>query len=156
MPDDLVELLNDPTLVGGSGDISTKEILKRLGDRTINGPSRPFQDTGEVYGRNDTSVRTIPKRSEADPNIWQQESSVRPVQDFNGAPYGHGPQPTPPQRWRNAEEEVNTSSPYRQDYESPPPPPPLPPQLSQVGSDGGQRKEWRNSGWGQKNSVGVL
>ncbi|KAJ2907033.1 rho-type GTPase-activating protein 1 [Zalerion maritima] len=156
VPDDLVDLLNDPTLFNGTSDMTTKEILKRLGDRTRNGPTRPFQHTGEVYGRHENSVRPIPKRVETDPNIWQQESSVRHIQDAGpgGPPYGNPPQGTPPKRWRNPDEE-GYNSPYRQDsYENPPPPPPPPP-AAQDGNDGGQRKEWRNSGWRQNNSVGV-
>lgn len=155
VPDELVELLGDPSLFSGSGDISTKEILKRLGDRMMNGTSRPFQQNPEVIGRHDPSIRPLAKRVDTDPNLWQQESSARPIQapPLPAPPYGSSNLPhhgTPPQKWRNPDDSGYPSPNNQQfegDNEEQPP----------EGGEGGQRKEWRNSGWRQNssNSLGV-
>ncbi|KAK4237858.1 hypothetical protein C8A03DRAFT_15635 [Achaetomium macrosporum] len=148
VPDDLVDILNDQTLFNSSGDLTTKEILKRFSDRAANnlGP-RQYAEVTEIVGRHENPSRPPPRRMETDPSQWQQESSVRPVQEpsipFSGPPHNVG---TPP--------------PKRGPYDAPPPQQQSPygqyeqtgtPDANNRGGQGGQR-EWRNSAWGRQNS----
>ncbi|KAH8676327.1 RhoGAP domain-containing protein [Xylariales sp. PMI_506] len=138
VPDEILELVSDSTLFSNSNDITTKEILKRIGDRSVGGPKQ--YDT-EFVNRQDNS-RPMATRVDTDPTAWQQERSVRPVHETS-MPYassqGHGT-PPPQQRWRAPD---NGPSPYPNPYESENPPQP---------PENGQRREWRNSGWGRQNS----
>lgn len=122
-----MDVLSDPSLFSGNGDLSTKDIIKRIGDRSAGGPRQ--YDT-ELVNRHDNS-RPMATRVDTDPGVWSQERSVRPIQE----PYTTNPG-TPPQKWRNPA--------YQDQYdgEKNPEPP-----------ENGQRREWRNSGWGPNNSV---
>jgi hypothetical protein len=129
-----MEVLSDSSLFNGNGDISTKEILKRIGDRSVGGPRQ--YDT-EFVNRQDNS-RPTATRVDTDPTAWHQERSVRPVHD-SGLPYTTNPG-TPPQKWRNPDQRP---SPYADQYDGEDVPQP---------AENGQRREWRNSGWGLKNN----
>ncbi|KAI0124681.1 rho-type GTPase-activating protein 1 [Xylariales sp. AK1849] len=136
VPDELMDILGDSNLFSSSGDITTKEILKRIGDRSAGGPKQ--YDT-EFVNRQDTA-RPTATRVDTDPAAYQQERSVRPVAPESTMSYGAN-QGTPPQRWRGPD---NGQSPYANQHEvenvSQPP-------------ENGQRREWRNSGWRQNGSV---
>ena len=41
----------------------------------------PTSDVKEVYNRQDNSTRPPPRRVDTDPALWQQERSVRPIQE---------------------------------------------------------------------------
>ncbi|KAH8885186.1 RhoGAP-domain-containing protein [Thozetella sp. PMI_491] len=138
VPDDLVDLLLDSTLFN-NGDITTKEIIKRFGDRPMNG-SRQF-DIKEM-GQHNNPSRPPPRRVDTDPAYLHQESSVRPVQEPT-IPFTNVPQGTPPPRWRGPEDGPPSQYPQPQ-FESPGPP--------GDGDRNQQRREWRNSGWGRQNS----
>lgn len=132
MPDDLSDLLNDPSLFASN---TTKDILKRFHE--LQGrPHVPASEVKEVYNRQDTSTRPPPRRVDTDPSLWQQESSVRPVlapplphqNSSSTASGGH----------RGREEAAYGAKLDRSD--------------SQLTSeqDVGQAREWRNSGWGRQ------
>ncbi|KAL1882724.1 hypothetical protein VTK73DRAFT_1244 [Phialemonium thermophilum] len=141
VPDDLVDLLNDPMFDGTNGELTTKDILKRFNDRHANGGSRQNYDVHEVIGRHENPSRPPPRRVETDPSAWQNESSVRPVQD-PAAPFASAPQGTPPTRWRSAED--GRGSPYGRSFDNT--------GNFQDNADGNQqRREWRSSGWGRPN-----
>lgn len=148
VPDDLVDILSDSTLFNNNGDLTTKEILKRFGDRPLmNGGLRGHGD--ELVGRHDTPNRPFARRVDTDPAVWQDERSVRPVHDQQQ--YASSMHNTPLRR----HEDNGQPSPYGQDFD------PSPGMSREPSSDrgGGQRREWRNSGWGnnsrQPGSVGV-
>ncbi|TLD13482.1 uncharacterized protein PgNI_04941 [Pyricularia grisea] len=148
VPDDLVDILSDSTLFNNNGDLTTKEILKRFGDRPLmNGGLRGHGD--ELVGRHDTPNRPFARRVDTDPAVWQDERSVRPVHDQQQ--YASSMHNTPLRR----HEDNGQPSPYGQDFE------PAPGMSREPSSDrgGGQRRDWRNSGWGNNNrqpgSVGV-
>lgn len=136
VPDDLQTLLNDPYLFSSSTEITTKEILKRFQDRRGQVPAA--HDITEVYNRPDLSSRSPPKRVETDPSVWQGERTVRPVQDVP-APYAHSSQGTPPQRWKNPDDQP---SPYNHNHYNR-----SEGHLTQTEHN---PREWRNSGWGQQ------
>ncbi|KAK4128392.1 hypothetical protein N657DRAFT_562570 [Parathielavia appendiculata] len=146
VPDDLVDILNDQALFNSNGDLTTKEILKKFSDRAANrlGP-RQYAEVTEIVGRHEIPSRPPPRRVETDPSQWQQESSVRTVQEptipFTGPPH------------------MGTPPPKRGPYDAPPPQQSPYSQLDQPGPTpdgngrGGQpQREWRNSGWGRQNS----
>lgn len=142
--------MGDPLLFNASGDITTKEILKRYGDLGQNGGPR-HQVEPEIQPNRAKEQRPhapVLTRVDTDPsqtNAWQnKESSVRHVQDPSMA-YGGGyggnsnNQNTPPQpQWQG------------QDQGQPSPQHNGPP-------EGHERREQRNSGWGRppNGSVGV-
>jgi hypothetical protein len=129
-----MDVLSDSSLFSNNGDITTKEILKRISDRSSGG-ARQY-DT-ELVHRQDNS-RPMATRVDTDPSAWQQERSVRPVQE-NAASYTTH-QGTPPQtKWRGPEG-APSPQPNQFEAENVPPAP-----------DNGQRREWRNSGWGRHN-----
>ncbi|KAI2629753.1 RhoGAP-domain-containing protein [Hypoxylon sp. NC1633] len=139
VPAELMDILSDSTLFMNNGEITTKEILKRIEARTVNGIPRQFDNT-EFVGRQE-SRRPLATRVATDPAAWQQESSVRPVQEPT-IPFTT-PQGTPPPNWRKPD---NGHSPYGSQS-----------QFERVDNqqkqpDNGQRREWRNSGWGKPNS----
>ncbi|KAK0733887.1 hypothetical protein B0T26DRAFT_736701 [Lasiosphaeria miniovina] len=159
VPDDLADVLNDPNVVSNNTkaeDITTKEIMKIFSDRAANGRGpRQFVEVTEGSGRHDNMSRPMPRRVETDPSAWQQESSVRPVQDQPPAPYSNTPQGTPPQSRRGG--------PYDGSGGAPPPHHSPYGQFERTGTpENGERnnnqprKEWRNSGaWGRQNSGGL-
>lgn len=77
VPDELVDMLGDQALYNANGEITTKDILRRFGDRSVNASQPQFGD----IGRNENASRPPPRRIETDPSAWQSESSVRTVQD---------------------------------------------------------------------------
>lgn len=99
IPEDLSLILNDSSLFSSSADITTKEILKRYGDRaraptvTVGNTATPGQSTFESSGGGSprprdangrpsmTPVATRVDRDEVQGNAWNNESSVRHVQD---------------------------------------------------------------------------
>lgn len=153
MPEDLQSILGDQTLFTNPSDITTKEILKRYGDiGTAGGPRHQVEmhDTQSPGGRSRDSGRAqapVVTQVDTDPSqayAWQKESSVRHVQEpYNMAGGSSSNQNTPPQQWQPQELE----------------PPSLP--AHRMGTpdsqSGGQRRDYRNSGWGppQNGSVGV-
>lgn len=126
-----MEVLSDPSLFNGNGDISTKDIIKRIADRSAGGPRH--YDT-ELVNRQENS-RPVATRVDTDPGAWHQERSVRPVQD--SYPTNPG---TPPQKWRNPD---HGPSPYQDQYDG---------ENTSQPPENGQRREWRNSGWGRPNN----
>ncbi|KAI1845303.1 hypothetical protein JX265_005460 [Neoarthrinium moseri] len=134
VPDELMDIASDTSLFTGSGEITTKEILKRIGERSASGPRQ--YDT-EFINRQDNS-RPMATRVDTDPGAWHQERSVRPVGE-PAMPYPTNPG-TPPQKWRNPD---HGPSPYSNQHDAENAP--------QTGENG-QRREWRNSGWGRQNS----
>lgn len=154
MPDDLVDILNDQQLFNSSGDLTTKEILKKFSDRaaTSLGP-RQYVEVTEIVGRHEIPTRPPPRRIETDPSQWQQESSVRPVQEptipFAGPAHVGTP---PPKRGGPYDAPPPQGSPYGP-FDQGPPPAGTP---DGNGGRGGQppQREWRNSnsGWGRQNS----
>ncbi|KAK4099782.1 hypothetical protein N658DRAFT_429003 [Parathielavia hyrcaniae] len=146
VPDDLIDILNDQTLFNNNGDLTTKEILKKFSERAANrlGP-RQYAEVTEIVGRHEIPTRPPARRVETDPSQWQQESSVRTVQDPTI------PFPGPPH--------MGTPPPKRGPYDAPPPQQSPYGQADQPGptTDGNDRggqpqREWRNSGWGRQNS----
>ncbi|KAH8200704.1 hypothetical protein TruAng_005093 [Truncatella angustata] len=140
VPDELMEVLSDPSLLSSNGELSTKEIIKRLGDRAAGGPRQ--YDT-EVINRQDNS-RPMATRVDTDQMAYLQERSVRPVHD-TAVPYTTNPG-TPPQKWRSPEHVQSPSLYVDHQYDSDSIPHP---------SENGQRREWRNSGWGRPNNNSV-
>lgn len=153
MPEDLSSILGDPTLFTNPSDITTKEILKRYGDIGTTGNPRhqvEMGDTQSPSGRsrdNGRALAPVVTQVDVDPSqayAWQKESSVRHVQEPSNAIGGSASnQNTPPQHWQG------------QDLE----PPSVP--VNRLGTpesqSDGQRRDYRNSGWGrpQNGSVGV-
>ncbi|GKT54997.1 rho-type GTPase-activating protein 1 [Colletotrichum tofieldiae] len=114
VPDELMDLVNDPFVFGNTADLTTKDILKRYQDR-MGQRSGLGGEVNEVFNRSDNSTRPPPRRVETDPALWQQqESSVRPVQDppMPIPPFNQANPGTPPQRWRAQQEENGHPSPY--------------------------------------------
>ncbi|KAH6636656.1 hypothetical protein F5144DRAFT_188729 [Chaetomium tenue] len=160
VPDDLVDILSDQGLFNSTGELTSKEILKKFSDRAANrlGPQQ-YAEVTEIVGRHEIPTRPPPRRIETDPSQWQQESSARPVQEpmsygpphaatpppkrggpYDAPPYGQfDPQggPTPDGSGRGG----GQPQPYPQQQQPPPQ------QQSQQ-----QQREWRNSGWGRQNS----
>ena len=79
VPEDLAMILNDSSLFSNSADITTKEILKRYGDRA-KAPTYGSAPSG--LGANNGTTSPTPVATRIDPdvqNAWQNESSVRHV-----------------------------------------------------------------------------
>ncbi|KAI1208830.1 RhoGAP-domain-containing protein [Annulohypoxylon truncatum] len=130
VPAELMDILSDSTLFMNNGEITTKEILKKIESRAVTGLPRQYDSTEFV--KQHESKRPLATRVATDPAAWQQESSVRPVQEPT-IPFTT-PQGTPPPNpnWRKPD---NGPSPYPEQYDKQP--------------ENGQRREWRNSGWGR-------
>lgn len=126
VPAELMDILSDSTLFMNNGEITTKEILKKIESRAVTGLPRQYDSTEFV--KQHESKRPLATRVATDPAAWQQESSVRPVQEPT-IPFTT-PQGTPPPNpnWRKPDQ---GPSPYPEQPEN------------------GQRREWRNSGWGR-------
>ena len=88
-------------------------------------------------GRHENPTRPYPRRMESDPASWQNESSVRTVQD-PPPPFGSGTPPQP-RRGPHFEGSAGQPSPYAMGAETP---------------DSGPRRpgDWRNSGAVRQNS----
>jgi len=110
-------MLSDQSLLySKDGEITTKEILKRFGDRRVNGSQPQFGDASELMQRHhEIANRPPPRRIETDPSAWQSETSVRTVQQEPTLPYISQQQGgTPPQqKWRGPQDDGN-HSPYSQ------------------------------------------
>jgi len=159
VPDDLVDILNDQGLFNPNGDLTTKEILKKFSDRAAAGfGPRQFAEVTEIVGRHENPSRPPPRRVETDPSQWQQESSVRPMQQEPTIPFIGPPHvATPPPKRGPYDAPPPQQSPYGQFDQNGPPP-------ENGGGRGGgggagagaaggqQQREWRNSGWGRQNS----
>ncbi|KAK8082960.1 Rho-type GTPase-activating protein 1 [Apiospora saccharicola] len=143
VPDELMDILGDSTLFSNSTDITTKEILKRIGDRSVGGP-RHYD--AELVNRQD-NIRPLATRVDTDPGTWHNERSV-PVQEPS-IPFPAN-QGTPPQRFRQPD---HGPSPYPEQYGPAE-------QRPAEGLENGQRQQWRNSNsqaanpaaWGRQNS----
>ncbi len=146
-------MLSDQALYNTNGEITTKEILKRFGDRRVNGGQPQFGDASELMQRHhEIANRPPPRRIETDPSAWQSETSVRTVQQEPTLPYISQQQGTPPQKWRNPDD--GSHSPFSQ-------------QQQQQGFNGSTenldrappnqapRREWRNSGYNRQPNGGV-
>ena len=78
-------ILNDSSLFSNSADITTKEILKRYGDRakapTVNNPMSPGgeEPPRSREGRGEATVVHRVDSDQHQQNAWQNESSVRHV-----------------------------------------------------------------------------
>lgn len=145
VPDEILGLLNDPYIFSNSGDLSTKDILKRFQDRR---GQISISDVNEVYNRQDSSTRPPARRVETDPAVWQGEATVRTIQEPPMVHSQNGPG-TPPNRWRGRNDGPNPSpyggSQFNQSDS----------QLDN--SEHSQRREWRNSnsGWRQQGNGGL-
>ncbi|KAI1143419.1 RhoGAP-domain-containing protein [Hypoxylon sp. FL0543] len=133
VPAELMDVLSDPSLFMNNGEITTKEILKKIESRAANGLPRQYD--GTEFVKQQESRRPLATRVATDPAAWHQESSVRPVQEPT-IPFTTA-QGTPPQNWRRPD---NGQSPHPAQYDGQNP-------------ENGQRREWRNSGWGKPNST---
>lgn len=119
VPEDLQSILDDTSLFNKESDITTKEILKRYGERSSNpeqypvvtDPEKPRLDSYDSKP-NGTRNGAIPAPRASAPVIthidttdsphsrtWPKESSVRHVQTQGGGPSHSpgGPNITPPQ-----------------------------------------------------------
>nr|POF12942.1 rho-type gtpase-activating protein 1 [Quercus suber] len=87
VPEDLALILNDSTLFSKEADITTKEILKRYGERAKAPTVNNAHASGAANASNGTTSPTpIATRVDTDPhmqNAWQNESSVRHVASEN-------------------------------------------------------------------------
>ncbi|KAI1345126.1 rho-type GTPase-activating protein [Xylariaceae sp. FL0016] len=137
VPAEIMDILSDSTLFSNNSDITTKEILKRIESRAPNGGPRQYET--EFVGRQDNK-RPMATRVDTDPTMWHQESSVRPVMPEPTIPFPSNQGGTPP-KWRKPD---NSQMPYSNQYERS--------DTQQAHPENGQRKEWRNSGWGGQNS----
>ncbi|KAI8632088.1 RhoGAP-domain-containing protein [Xylariaceae sp. FL1651] len=127
VPAEIMDILSDSTLFSNNGDITTKEILKRIEGRASNGGSRQY-DNAEFASRQDNHRRPMATRVETDPSVLQE-----PTIPFTTT------QGTPPQQWRDPD---NSDPPYPEQYE----------RSGTPHAENGQRKEWRNSGWARPNN----
>lgn len=136
-------MLGDQALYNANGEITTKEILKRFGERSAYG-SQP--QLGDI-GRNENASRPPPRRIETDPSAWQSETSVRAVQDPMVPSYANPSQATPPSKRRNPDDGGNGSPHVPSHFDG----------STDALERGGQpapgpgRREWRNSGWNTPN-----
>ncbi|KJX95929.1 rho-GTPase-activating protein [Zymoseptoria brevis] len=85
VPEDLAMILNDSSLFSNSADITTKEILKRYGDRAKAPTANTSSGTPNIVVNGTSSPQAsapVVTRVDTDPhqqNAWQNESSVRHV-----------------------------------------------------------------------------
>ncbi|KAM0343364.1 hypothetical protein ACHAPU_008685 [Fusarium lateritium] len=141
VPDEILGLMNDPYIFSNSGDLTTRDILKRFQDRR---GQISITDVNEVYNRQDNSTRPPARRVETDPAIWQGEATVRTIQDPSMPYPSNNGQGTPPARFRGRNDLAN-ASPYGST------------QFNQSDSqldsaEHSRRREWRNSGLGRQGS----
>lgn len=132
-----MDVLGDSTLWSGNGDFTTKEILKRIEGRVVSGNPKQY-DATEFVGRQE-NLRPLATRVDTDPAVIQQERSVRPMQDPTiPFPTNQGT----PQKWRGPENGPPRQNDEHERGENQAPETP----------ENGQRREWRNSGWGRPNN----
>ncbi|WPG97747.1 Rho-type GTPase-activating protein 1 [Acrodontium crateriforme] len=122
VPEDLAMILNDSSLFSKDADITTKEILKRYGDRakppTVNSNQPPQAHNGHVPSSSSggtTSPSPVATRVDRDPNMqnaWQNESSVRHVRSDNPGAGGQTPPHLPYAQGRGSEDS-HRGSPHR-------------------------------------------
>ncbi|KAJ2982295.1 hypothetical protein NUW58_g6475 [Xylaria curta] len=127
VPAGLMDILSDSTLFSNSSDITTKEILKRIEGRGSNGGAKQY-DGAEFASRQESNRRAMATRVDTDPALLQE-----PTIPFTTT------QGTPPPQWRHPD---NSDIPQPDHYE----------RSGTPHRDNGQRKEWRNSGWGKPNN----
>ncbi|KAI1437534.1 RhoGAP-domain-containing protein [Xylaria sp. CBS 124048] len=127
VPAEIMDILSDSSLFSNNGDITTKEILKRIEARTPNSGPKHY-DGAEFASRQDNHRRPMAAKVETDPALLQEPTI--PFTTTQGA--------SPPQ-WRNPDG-GDISHPEQHDRTGTPQ------------GDNGQRKEWRNSGWGRPNN----
>ncbi|KFZ15422.1 hypothetical protein V502_05626 [Pseudogymnoascus sp. VKM F-4520 (FW-2644)] len=169
VPEDLQSILNDSSLFNNSGDITTKEILKRYGDiaasggprhqvETTHGPARSNDGSGRAHAPVVTRVETENSQN----GTWQNETSVRHVQEPSVNFGGSGSQTTPPQQpWQG--DDFEHPSPYSQrdgsgsGYPSREKLPFVqrdgngtPDSHKEGNSSGGGNRGWRHSAWGSR------
>ena len=150
-------MLSDQALYNQNGEVTTKEILKRFGDRRVNGGQPQFGDASELMQRHhEIANRPPPRRIETDPSAWQTETSVRTVQQEPTIPYAHQPhqphqpQGTPPQKWRNPDDDSRSPYSSQQQFNG------STENLDRGGQSGQPpRREWRNSGYNRQPNSGV-
>ncbi|RKF54293.1 Rho-type GTPase-activating protein 1 [Golovinomyces cichoracearum] len=90
IPEDLQSILSDQTLFNNTSDITTKEILKRFGDLSVNCPHKQNLDpeTSALGNQRESSRAFAPivTRVDSDPSqahAWHKETSVRHIQEPN-------------------------------------------------------------------------
>jgi hypothetical protein len=137
VPAGLMDVLSDSSLFSNAGEVTTKEILKRFEGRVVNGVPKQYESS-EFVGRQDNK-RPMATRVDTDPAAFHQERTVRPVQQEPTIPFGT-PQGTPPQRRRDHDPGQGSNN--QNEREMPP-----------ENAENGQRREWRQSGWGRQNSI---
>lgn len=109
VPDNFVDVLNDPSYSQGKDtDITTKEILKRFGGK-VNGGHATLGDASDMH-----PARPIARRVETDPEATRQTGWQEPNAQFAQPSNKPG---TPPQRWRNPDDPQ--SSPYGPSIDAP-------------------------------------
>lgn len=102
IPEDLSLILNDSSLFSSSADITTKEILKRYGDRARVPSSTPAITQADPSSASSprsregkatlAPVATRVDTDQSQANAWQNESSVRHVREGGNDGFGT-PQP---------------------------------------------------------------
>ncbi|RWA11391.1 hypothetical protein EKO27_g3722 [Xylaria grammica] len=127
VPAEVMGILSDSSLFSNSGEMTTKEILKRIEGRVPNGLKQ--YDGAEFASRQESHRRTTATRVDTDPTLLQE-----PTIPFTNT------QGTPPPQWRHPDNSDNI--PHPEQYE----------RSGTPQADIGQRKEWRNSGWGKPNN----
>jgi hypothetical protein len=148
-------MLSDQSLLyNKDGEITTKEILKRFGDRRVNGSQPQFGDASELMQRHhEIANRPPPRRVETDPSAWQSETSVRTVQQEPTLPYvsQQQQQGTPPQqKWRGPDDGNHSPFSQQQGFNG------STENLDRGTAGGGQAagprppREWRNSGYNRQ------
>lgn len=127
VPAEIMGILSDSSFFSNNGDITTKEILKRIEGRAPNGGWKQY-DGVEFASRQESHRRPMATRVETDPTLLQE-----PTIPFTTT------QGTPPPQWRHPE---ISDIPHPEQYE----------RSGTPQADNGQRKEWRASGWGKPNN----
>ncbi|TGJ86963.1 hypothetical protein E0Z10_g1812 [Xylaria hypoxylon] len=127
VPAEVMGILSDSSLFSNSGEMTTKEILKRIEGRVPNSSLKQYDGT-EFASRQETHRRNPATRVDTDPALLQE-----PTIPFTNT------QGTPPPQWRHPD---SSDIPHPEQYE----------RSGTPQADIGQRKEWRNSGWGKPNN----
>lgn len=152
IPEDFQTILSDSSFFNATEQVTTKEILKRYGDMSINGglktsngdgsTSLSRHNEGSSSGRAQAPVFTRVDTDPSQQNAWKKESSAPPVQDstaVGGLGYPHSSQPS----WQGHDHAQGSF--IRRD--------------GTPDSQSERRRDWRNSGWNRPqnggNSMGV-